>query len=377
MPEHPVPKAGLEGVIASDTAICNVDEEKSELYYRGYSITDLARHSTFEETAFLLLEGKLPSAKELKEFHKTLSAARQLPAEVEEVLRWLPPATDPMDALKVAVGVLEATSREADSNSFADNRKKAIRLISRMPVIIAAQYHISRQKTVIKPRTDLSHAANFLYMLHGKEPDDFTSKALDTSLILYAEHELNASTFAARITASTLSDMHSAVITAIGTLKGPLHGGANEKAMEMLIEIGEPGKAEAWIQNAISRKHRIMGFGHRVYKKGDPRNPFIKKIAGKLGRRLGNTRWFEISEIVEKVIDREKGLHPNLDFYSSSAYYLLDIPISLYTPLFAAARVTGWTAHIMEQHADNRLIRPRGNYTGPKKRKYVPLKKRG
>jgi len=377
MPEHPVPKAGLEGVIAGDTAICNVDEENCELYYRGYSITDLARYSTFEETAFLLLEGELPDAKALKEFHKTLAAARQLPAEVEEVLRWLPPATDPMDALKVAVGVLEATSRDAASNSVEDNRKKAVRLISRMPVIIASQYHISHQKTPLKPRTDLGHAANFLYMLHGEEPDDFASRALDTSLILYAEHELNASTFAARITASTLSDMHSAVITAIGTLKGPLHGGANEKAMEMLIEIGKPGKAEAWIENAISRKRRIMGFGHRVYKKGDPRNPFIKKIAGDLGRRLGDTRWFEISEVVEKVIDREKGLHPNLDFYSSSAYYLLGIPIPLYTPLFAAARVTGWTAHIMEQHADNRLIRPRGNYTGPEKRKYVPMKKRG
>ncbi|GMQ80003.1 MAG: citrate synthase [Thermodesulfobacteriota bacterium] len=377
MTDKPITSAGLEGVIAGETSICNIDEDECVLYYRGYSIVDLARYSTFEETAYLLLDGELPNKKELKEFCDALSAARELPKEVEQILYWLPPETDPMDALKVAVGVLEATSPDAVSNTFEDNRKKAIRLISRMPVIIATHYQISKKKEPVKPRADLSIAANFLYMLHGKEPDDFASNILDKSFILYAEHEFNASTFAARITASTLSDMHSAIITAIGTLKGPLHGGANERVMEMLIEIGEPAKAETWIKNALNQKKKIMGFGHRVYKKGDPRNPFVKQFASELGEKAGENRWFEISQIVENIVDQEKGLHANLDFYASSTYYLMGIPIPLYTPLFAAARVTGWAAHVMEQHGDNRLIRPRGNYTGPGKREYVSMDERG
>ena len=253
---------------------------------------------------------------------------------------------------------------------------KNVRLIARIPTIVTAWHHFSQKKEPIKPEPKLSHAANFLYMLSGKEPECFEVNVLDKSLILYAEHEFNASTFAARITASTLSDMHSAVITAICALKGPLHGGANERAMEMLMDIGEPDRAESWIMEALKQKKRIMGFGHRVYKKGDPRNPIVKKMAKELGKRRGQTHWFEISRRIEDIVAREKGMHANLDFYSSSAYYLLGIPIPLYTPLFAAARVSGWAAHIMEQHGDNRLIRPRGEYTGPARRRYMPINER-
>lgn len=377
MTEKSLYRPGLEGIIAGHSSICNVDEDKCQLFYRGYAITDLAENSTFEETAYLLLKGELPDEKSLKEFHESLCAHRELPKEVEETLRWLPKEADPMDALKVAVGVLETTSKDAASNAPEDNMRKAIRLIARMPVLITTHYHISQGKEPVKPRTDLSHAANFLYMLKGKEPDAFEAEVLDKTFILYAEHELNASTFAARITASTLSDMHSAIITAIGTLKGSLHGGANERVMEMILEIGEAGKAEEWVLNAMKEKKKIMGFGHRVYKTGDPRNPIIKAMSRQLSERSGEKRWYEISEIVEKVVDREKGLHANLDFYSSSAFYFMGIPIPLYTPLFVASRIVGWAAHVMEQHADNKLIRPRADYTGPAPRNYAAMGKRG
>jgi citrate synthase len=254
--------------------------------------------------------------------------------------------------------------------------RKAIRLIAKIPTLITDHYHFSQGREPVKPNPQLSLAANFLYMLKGKEPESFESGVLDKSLILYAEHELNASTFAARVVASTLSDMHSAIVAAIGALKGPLHGGANERAMEMLLEIGRPEKVEFWIKNALAEKKRIMGFGHRVYKRQDPRNPIIKKMSKELGERLNNNLWFEISQKVEKIIDVEKGLHPNLDFYSSSAYYLLGIPIPLYTPIFVASRVTGWVAHVMEQYSDNRLIRPRAEYIGPERRNYIPLEDR-
>ena len=365
--------AGLEGIIAGRSSICEVDEENCKLYYRGYSILDLAEHSNFEEVAYLLLKGNLPGKKDLEEFRKQLSAEREIPREVDEVLKGLPAKTDPMDVLKIAVGILHTVDPDASSNEEDANMRKAIRLLAKIPTLIADQYHFSHGNEPVKPNPHLSLAANFLYMLKGKEPEAFESDALDTSLILYAEHELNASTFAARVIVSTLSDMHSAIIAAIGALKGPLHGGANERAMEMLLEIGEPEKAESWIKNALSQKKKIMGFGHRVYKKMDPRNPVIKKISKELGEKRGNGKWFEISGIVERIIDKEKGLHPNLDFYASSAYYLLEIPIPLYTPIFVASRVSGWIAHVMEQYGDNRLIRPRAEYTGEKKRAYVPI----
>ena len=367
---------GLEGVITGRSSICEVDEENCELYYRGYSILDLAEHSNFEEVAYLLLKGELPGKKDFEEFQNKLSAERKIPQKVDEALKRLPAETDPMDILKIAVGLLHTVDPDASSNTEEANMRKSIRLLAKIPTLITDQYHFAHGNEPIKPDLQLSLAANFLYMLKGKEADVFESNALDKSLILYAEHELNASTFAARVVVSTLSDMHSGIIAAIGALKGPLHGGANERAMEMLLDIEEPGKAESWVKDALSQKKKIMGFGHRVYKKMDPRNPVIKKISKELGERHGNSKWFEISERVEKIIDQEKGLHPNLDFYASSTYYLLGIPIPLYTPIFVASRVSGWVAHIMEQYSDNRLIRPRAEYTGEKKREYVPIDNR-
>ena len=368
--------AGLAGIITGRSSICEVDEENCELYYRGYSILDLAEHSNFEEVAYLLLKGELPEKKNLGEFQNKLSEEREIPHKVDEVLKGLSAKTDPMDVLKIAVGILHTVDPDASSNEEEANIRKAIRLIAKIPTIITDNFHFSHGNEPVKPNPHLSLAENFLYMLKGKEPEAFESSALEKSLILYAEHELNASTFAARVVVSTLSDMHSGIIAAIGALKGPLHGGANERAMEMLLEIEEPEKAESWIKDALLQKKRIMGFGHRVYKKMDPRNPVIKKMSKELGERQGVNKWFEISEIVEKIIDREKGLHPNLDFYASSSYYLLGIPIPLYTPIFVASRVSGWIAHVMEQYSDNRLIRPRAEYTGEKKREYVPIEDR-
>ncbi len=368
---------GLEGVIAGKTSICKVDEERGELLYRGYPIEELVEHSSFEEVAYLLLYGELPGKSELEAFCDEITDDRDLPNEVKRVIGCLPAGTHPMDVIKVIVGVLGSIDPDARSNTEEANLRKAVRLVARIPTVITAHYRILEGKEPIRPDRKLSHAGNFLYMLNGEWPEDFEARALDTSLILYAEHEYNASAFAARVTSSTLSDLHSAVVSAIGTLKGPLHGGANEKAMEMLLEIGEPGNVEQWVKGALSEKKRIMGFGHRVYKKEDPRTVYIKKMAEELSEREGETRWFEIARRVEDLMASEKGLHANLDFYSGPLYYLLGIPIVLYTPIFAASRVAGWAAHVMEQLADNRLIRPRAEYTGPEKRKFTPLELRG
>ncbi|MGR3317652.1 MAG: citrate/2-methylcitrate synthase [Candidatus Anammoxibacter sp.] len=373
MGTKPESASGLEGIIAARSSICEVDEDNCELYYFGYSIKDLPGNATFEEVAYLLLNGELPDKDELKDFCKKLAHEREIPEKAIDVIKDLPRDTDPMDVLKIIVGDLQTLDPDASSNSNDANMRKAIRLIAKIPTIITTHYHLIHENRPVKPNPSLSLAANFLYMLNSKLPEDFEVDVLDKSLILYAEHELNASTFAARVIASTLSDMHSAVIAAIAALKGPLHGGANEKAMEMLLEIGSPANAESWVKDALSKKKRIMGFGHRVYKKEDPRTPIIKKIAKELSDRLGEKRWFEISQITENIMNTEKGLHANLDFYSSSAYYLLGIPIPLYTPIFVASRVTGWIAHIMEQYNDNRLIRPRAEYIGPEKRKYINI----
>lgn len=376
MNDKPKIASGLEGVVAGKTSICKVDEDRCELYYCGYSIDDLAENSNFEEVTYLLLNGDLPDKKNLENFRNELSAEREVPVELINIIRKLPKETDPMDILKIAVGILHTSDPDASSNADDANMRKAIRLIAKIPTIITYNYRITNDLELIKPNTKLSFAANFLYMLSGKEPESFNSTVLDKSLILYAEHELNASTFTARIVASTLSDLHSAIIAAIGALKGPLHGGANERVMEMLLEIGDPEKVEPWIKKALSEKKRIMGFGHRVYKKQDPRNHMIKKMAKELGERLGNNQWFDMSQKVEDIVTAEKGLHPNLDFYTSSAYYLLGIPIPLYTPIFVASRVTGWIAHVVEQYNDNRLIRPTSEYIGHEKRKYVSIEER-
>ncbi len=376
MNDKPKIASGLEGVIAGRTSICKIDEDQCELFYGGYSIDDLALNSNFEEVTYLLLNGDLPDKKGLEDFCNKLSAEREIPVELINIIKELPRETDPMDVLKIAVGILHTSDPDGSSNIDDANMRKAIRLIAKIPTIITYDYRITNDLEPIEPNSRLSFASNFLYMLNGKEPESYKSDVLDKSLILYAEHGLNASTFTARVVASTLSDLHSAVMAAIGALKGPLHGGANERVMEMLLEIGDPEKVEPWIKKALSEKKRIMGFGHRVYKKQDPRNPIIKGLVKELGERLGNNKWFEMSQEMEDIVTAEKGLHPNLDFYTSSAYYLLGIPISLYTPIFVASRVTGWIAHVMEQYNDNRLIRPRSEYVGHERRKYIPLEDR-
>ncbi|MFQ5712996.1 MAG: citrate/2-methylcitrate synthase [Candidatus Scalinduaceae bacterium] len=376
MNDKPKIASGLEGVIAGRTSICKIDEDQCELFYGGYSIDDLALNSNFEEVTYLLLNGDLPDKKGLKDFCNKLSAEREIPVELINIIKELPGETDPMDVLKIAVGILHTSDPDGTSNTDDANMRKAIRLIAKIPTIITYDYRITNDLEPVEPNARLSFASNFLYMLNGEEPESYKSDVLDKSLILYAEHGLNASTFAARVVASTLSDLHSAVMAAIGALKGPLHGGANERVMEMLLEIGNVEKVEPWIKQALSEKKHIMGFGHRVYKKQDPRNPIIKGLVKELGERLENNKWFEISQKVEDIVTAKKGLHSNLDFYTSSAYYLLGIPIPLYTPIFVASRVTGWIAHVMEQYNDNRLIRPRSEYIGHEKRKYVPLEDR-
>ncbi len=376
MNNKPIIASGLEGVIAGRTSICKIDEDQCELFYGGYSIDDLASNSSFEEVTYLLLYGDLPDKKSLEDFCNKLSAERKIPVELINIIKKLPRGIDPMDVLKIAVGILHTSDPDGTSNTDDANIRKAVRLIAKIPTIITYDYRITNDTEPVEPNPRLSFASNFLYMLNGEEPESYKSDVLDKSLILYAEHGLNASTFAARVVASTLSDLHSAVIAAIGALKGPLHGGANERVMEMLLEIGDVEKVEPWIKKALSEKKRIMGFGHRVYKKQDPRNPIIKGLVKELGERLGNNKWFEMSQEMEDVVTAEKGLHPNLDFYTSSAYYLLGIPIPLYTPIFVASRVTGWIAHVMEQYNDNRLIRPRSEYVGHERRKYIPLEDR-
>ncbi len=376
MNNKPKIASGLEGVIAGRTSICKIDEDQCELFYGGYSIDDLALNSNFEEVTYLLLNGDLPDKKSLEDFCNKLSAEREIPVELINIIKELPRETDPMDVLKIAVGILHTSDPDGTSNTDDANMRKAIRLIAKIPTIITYDYRITNDMEPVEPNARLSFASNFLYMLNGEEPESYKSSVLDKSLILYAEHGLNASTFAARVVASTLSDLHSAVMAAIGALKGPLHGGANERVMEMLLEIGDPEKVEPWIKQALSEKKRIMGFGHRVYKKQDPRNPIIKGLVKELGERLGNNKWFEMSQEMEDIVTAEKGLHPNLDFYTSSAYYLLGIPIPLYTPIFVASRVTRWIAHVMQQYNDNTLIRPRSEYVGHEKRKYVQLEDR-
>ncbi|MFQ5686754.1 MAG: citrate/2-methylcitrate synthase [Candidatus Scalindua sp.] len=368
--------SGLEGVIAGRTSICKIDGEQSKLFYNGYSINDLALNSSFEEVAYLLLHGELPDKKSLKDFCSKLSNEREIPAALINIIKELPFGTDPMDVLKIAVGILHTSDPDGLSNTNDANMRKAIRLIAKIPAIITYDYRIANKMEPVRPDARLSLASNFLYMLNGKEPESYKSDVLDKSLILYAEHGLNASTFTARVVASTLSDLHSAVMAAIGALKGPLHGGANERVMEMLLEIGDVEKVEPWVKQALSEKERIMGFGHRVYKKQDPRGIIIKEMVKELGERLGNNKWFEMSQMMEDIVTAEKGLHPNLDFYSSSAYYLLGIPISLYTPIFVVSRITGWIAHVTEQYNDNRLIRPRSEYIGHERREYIPLEDR-
>jgi citrate synthase len=366
---------GLEGVVALESGISSIIG--STLTYRGIDIDELALSASYEEVVYLLWFAKLPNRKELDEFCGQLRAGAAVPNEVFEAMARFPKNNHPMDGLRTAVSLLGLYDPDTADMSKEANLRKATRLTAQVPVLVAALSLLYNDRKPIAPREDLNIAANFIYMLTGKEPDDVATKAIDTALVLHADHELNASTFAARETVSTLSDMHSGVISAIATLKGPLHGGANEAVMRMLLEIGDYSKVDQFISDALSGKKKIMGFGHRVYKNGDPRAKHLRRMSEEIGKLKGETKWYEMSARIDDIVTKEKGLLPNVDFYSASTYYMLGLPIDLFTPVFASSRISGWLAHIMEQYADNRLIRPRADYTGPVDQHYIPVEKRG
>lgn len=375
---YPNYSPGLEGVIGGITQISDIDVEKSSLIYRGINVHELAEHACFEETAYLLLYGKLPSASELDTFKKTLAAERDLPPAVYDTLKLVPKDAHPMDMMRTAFSQLAAFDPDysAPPTDHDANVRKAVRILARAGTIAANGHRIRMGQEVLKPKPELGIAANFLYLLNGTEPDAYTEKAMDASLTLYAEHGYNASTFACRVTVATMSDLYSGIVTGIGTLKGYLHGGANEEAMRMILEIGTPENAEAWIRDALATKKKIMGFGHREYKKGDSRAGYLTRLAKDIGRRMGNTRWGDIADILERVMLEEKNIHPNVDFPAAYAYYLLGIPIDLYTPIFVIARVSGWSAHAIEQLDNNRLIRPKAIYEGPMDVPFTPIAQR-
>ncbi len=368
---------GLEGVIASETAIANIDGKHGDggLEYRGYQIEDLAGKVSYEETAFLLLHGDLPNTAQLAEFSARLKSMREVPAPLISLLEKVPKSVHPMDVLRTSASVLGHFDPDvaASPTDHAANVRKAERLVAQLPTAIAARERIVEGHAVVAPRSDLGHAANFLYMVHGKEPSDTSRDAFDVSLVLYTEHELNASTFSGRVTVSTLSDIYSGVVAAIGTLKGPLHGGANEEAWKLVESVGAPERAEKWIQDALARKERIMGFGHRVYKTGDPRARILKEYCGKLAHELGDDRWERVAEPIERIVTETKKLPPNVDWPCARLYHYLGLNLDIYTPIFAMARVAGWAAHIIEQLDHNRLMRPRARYVGPPTRHVQPI----
>ncbi len=372
-------KEGLEGVFACRSSISRVDIEngKAVLEYRGYNIHDLAKYSTYEEVAYLLLFGELPKKDELKEFEEELKDLRELPPQIIGLLTHLPSFTHPMVVLRTAISYLGSMDKYIHYKDYEHSIQKAKSLIAKIPTIIAYYHRIRSGQNIVHPNPDLNHAENFLYMLHGREPSKLEARCLDLDLILHADHELNASTFAARIAASTFADMYACVVAATGTLMGPLHGGAAQKVIEMLREIDSPTNAESYIRKKLERKERIMGFGHRVYKGVvDPRTIELRALAKKLAEEK-DSKWFEIAEAVAEVVYRLKGLLPNVDFYSACIYVNLGIPDDLFIPVFAMGRIAGWTAHIIEQYMNNKLIRPRALYIGQKNRVYVPIDERG
>jgi citrate synthase len=373
------PKAGLEDVVAASSAICYLDGDRGVLAYFGYDIHDLAAGATFEEVCYLLWHGRLPTRAALGDLQTEMAAARPLPEPILRLMRQLP-ASDSMDALRTLTSALGHYDPDARDHSPRANDRKAVRLTSQLGTLVATYGRLLAGGGAIQPAPALGHAANFLYMLTGSRPDPLAGRAFDIALILHADHELNASTFAARVAAATLTDLHSAVVAGIGTLKGPLHGGANAEVMRLLMEIGRdasPDRIDEAIRAKFAKRIKIPGFGHRVYRTEDPRATHLRRLSRELGERAGDTRWFEMSQRIEHLVKGEKKLNPNVDFYSASTYHTLGIPIDLFTPIFAVSRVAGWTAHCLEQYANNRLIRPRTDYIGPEyPQKFVPLAQR-
>jgi citrate synthase len=370
---------GLEDVVVCESSICFIDGQRGQLVYRGYDIDDLAEHSTFEEVAYLLWNGRLPLQHELDELKTELFEAMLLPSELVEMLQLLPSDADAMRVLQVGVSSLGILDPEGSDMREAANRTKAIRLAAQLVLLTATWHRLSHNLEPIEPNPDYGLAWNFLYMMSGEEPNEFAARTFDVALILHADHELNASTFSARVTAATLSDMHSAIVSAIGTLKGPLHGGANEAVMKMLREIPDAASAAQYVEDAVESKKKIMGFGHRVYKAKDPRAKILEGMSKELGERIGDTSWFDKSVAVEAAFQPRvapKGIYPNVDFFSASAYHVMGIPDNLFTPIFACSRVVGWTAHLLEQYAANRLFRPDSDYVGAKGLKWKPVDER-
>jgi len=368
--------AGLEGVVAATSSVGDVDGTNGVLIYQGYDIHDLAEHSTFEETVYLLWHGRLPTQGELEGLRRELADAAALPEEVLRMMRAFPRDAEPMDALRTAVSALGFYDAGARDLSREGALRTATRLTAQLPVVVAAFERLRKGEEPVAPRPGYNIASNFLYALKGSEPSEREARIFDVCLILHADHELNASTFTSRVIAGTLADMYGAVTGAIAALSGPLHGGANTNVMKMLLEIGSPDRAEGWLKDALAQKKKIMGFGHRVYRTEDPRSVWLRKFSKEIGDEQGETRWYEILETLRAAMFREKKLYPNVDYYSGSAYYLMGIPLDLFTPIFAVSRISGWTAHVLEQYANNRLIRPRAEYTGARGLSYVPIGER-
>ena len=368
--------SGLEGIVAGTSAVSSIDGLAGKLTYRGIDIHALASDATFEEVAYLLWHDELPSRSQLDSLLNELSAAYALPPAVVDALRLLPRSTPPMDALRSGVSVLAAFDPDLGDNSLEANARKSVRLLAQVSAVVATFARLAAGDEPIRS-AEGPVAEAFLQMYTGERPDTTAARAVDVLLVLQADHELNASTFAARVIAATLSDMHSAVTGAIGALRGPLHGGANQGVMEMLLEIGSPDAAEDWVRERLVRRELIMGFGHRVYKTADPRATILRRMSGELSQTSGHPEWFEISSVIERVMMDEKRLNSNVDFFSATVYAALGLPVNLFTPIFAMSRTSGWTAHVLEQLGDNRLIRPRAEYVGRTDRAFIPIAERG
>jgi len=368
--------AGLRGVVAAQSSIGDVNGEEGILIYQGYNIHDLAEHSTFEEVIFLLWNGRLPKSDEFEEFEKQIRANYDVPPEALALMKQFPKDAEPMDVLRTAVSSLDFFDKDGHGTDREHAVNAAIKLTGQIGTLAAAWDRIRNGKDVVAPDKSLNIAENFLYMLRGEKPNADEAHMFDVCLILHADHELNASTFTTRVVAGTLADMYGAVTAGLAALAGPLHGGANTNVMKMLLEIGDIDKAEPWVDQALSEKRKIMGIGHAVYKTEDPRATWLRKFSKQMADKTGESKWFDMSQKIEKLMHEKKGMFPNVDFYSASTYYLMGIPLDLYTPIFAVSRISGWTGHILEQYANNKLIRPRAEYIGPRDLKYVPISER-
>jgi citrate synthase len=368
--------AGLRGVIAAQSAIGDVNGEEGILIYQGYNIHDLAEHSTFEEVIYLLWNGRLPTAPELQDLTEHIREKYSAPAEVIEMMKQFPKDADPMDVLRTAVSACDFYDKDGHGTDRKLAVRAAIKLTGQIGTIAAAWDRIRNGKDVIEPDTSLSIAENFLYMLRGERPEPDEARMFDICLMLHADHELNASTFTTRVVAGTLAGMYGAVTAGIAALAGPLHGGANTNVMKTLLEIGDLDKVDAWVEKALAEHRKIMGIGHAVYKTEDPRATWLRKFSKQIAEKKGETKWFEMSQRIEKLMLEKKGMFPNVDFYSASTYYLMGIALDMYTPIFAVSRISGWTGHILEQYSHNKLIRPRAEYIGLRDQKYVPVAER-